>query len=87
MFNMRPFQSFFDVLRLCFSCWTSIALHGGDDMTTHKHWEVDSICPKCEKVNKVVVPEGELVVLVQCMHCEHGYQYTHVVRDHTEVED
>ncbi|WP_169794030.1 hypothetical protein [Alicyclobacillus acidiphilus] len=56
-------------------------------MSLHKHWEVDSVCPKCEQVNHVTLPEGEHVVRVQCVHCEHGYEYTHIVREYTEVED
>ncbi|GLG00155.1 hypothetical protein Alches_01940 [Alicyclobacillus hesperidum subsp. aegles] len=56
-------------------------------MSLHKHWEVESICPRCEKVNVVQVPEGEHVVRVHCTHCEHGYDYTHIVKEFTEVED
>ncbi|GMA63905.1 hypothetical protein GCM10025859_43450 [Alicyclobacillus fastidiosus] len=62
-------------------------LRGGDDMNDHKHWEVQSICPKCEKANKVSIPVGEIVVRVHCTHCEHGYTYTHVVREYVEVDD
>lgn len=53
----------------------------------HKHWEIESICPKCENVNKVIIPVGEHVVRVHCEHCTHGYDYTHVVRDYVEVDE
>lgn len=53
----------------------------------HKHWEFDSVCPKCGSVNHVKAPVGEHVVRVHCMHCAHGYDYTHVVRDHEEVDE
>lgn len=53
----------------------------------HRHWEVDSICPKCGKVNHVSFPEGEMLVRVDCEHCTHGYEYTHVVTEHKVVED
>ena len=59
-------------------------------MTTkihHKHWEFDSECPRCGMVNHVKAPEGEHVVQVLCEHCAHGYQYTHIVHEHVEVED
>jgi len=52
-----------------------------------KHWEFDSQCPKCNKLNHVKAPEGEKVVRVKCVHCTHSYSYTHVIREHTEVED
>ncbi|MCL6636923.1 MAG: hypothetical protein K6T26_03140 [Alicyclobacillus sp.] len=52
-----------------------------------KHWEVDSVCPRCEKVNHLRIPVGERVVRVYCEHCTHGYEYTHVVQEHVTVED
>ncbi|WP_206832386.1 hypothetical protein [Alicyclobacillus fructus] len=55
-------------------------------MSHHKHWIVESICPRCEKKNVVEVPEGELVVRVHCQHCEHGYDYNHIVREHKEID-
>ncbi len=54
---------------------------------THIHWEIDSVCPQCGNVNHVRVREGERVVRVHCEHCTHGYEYTHVVYEHTVVED
>lgn len=54
---------------------------------THKHWEINSVCPNCGKVNHVKVPEGEHVVRVHCEHCTHGYEYTHVVVHPQVVED
>lgn len=53
----------------------------------HSHWEVESQCPHCDNVNHVRVPVGERVVLVECHHCPHNYRYTHIVREHTEVND
>ncbi|GMA61609.1 hypothetical protein GCM10025859_20490 [Alicyclobacillus fastidiosus] len=53
----------------------------------NRHWEIESICPKCENVNKVSIPEGELVVRIYCEHCTHGHEYTHVVREHIESVD
>ncbi|QQE80057.1 hypothetical protein [Alicyclobacillus sp. SO9] len=53
----------------------------------HRHWEIDSICPKCEKTNHLSVPEGNTVVRVHCEHCTHGYDYIHVVQEHSVVED
>ncbi|GEO25621.1 hypothetical protein AAC03nite_14060 [Alicyclobacillus acidoterrestris] len=53
----------------------------------HPHWEFDSICPKCGHVTRVCSPVGELVVRVHCNHCEHGYEYTHVIREYEEVEE
>lgn len=53
----------------------------------HVHWEFDSECPRCGHVNHVSGPAGETVVRVHCEHCTHGYDYTHVVREHVEVED
>ena len=38
-------------------------------MSHHKHWIVESICPRCEKTNIVEVPEREMVVRVHCQHC------------------
>ncbi|WP_407653160.1 zinc ribbon domain-containing protein [Alicyclobacillus acidoterrestris] len=38
---------------------------------THKHWEFDSICPKCGHSTRVSAPLGELVVRVHCDHCSH----------------
>ncbi|MDQ0191344.1 hypothetical protein JI721_14025 [Alicyclobacillus cycloheptanicus] len=52
-----------------------------------RHWEVDSVCPKCEKTNHILIPEGETVVRVHCEHCTHGYEYTHVVTEYDVVED
>lgn len=52
----------------------------------NRHWEFDSICPKCHNVIHVVSSAGELVVRVHCHHCNHGYDYTHIVREHEEVE-
>jgi transcription elongation factor Elf1 len=53
----------------------------------HKHWEFDSECPHCGKVNHVSAPVGEYVVRVTCRHCTHGYEYTHVVKEHIVVID
>lgn len=49
-------------------------------------WEFDSVCPKCNKVTHVISSPGELTVRVHCDHCEHGYDYTHIVREHVEIE-
>ncbi|MCF8566104.1 hypothetical protein LLE49_15370 [Alicyclobacillus tolerans] len=56
-------------------------------MTEHVHWEFDSVCPKCDKVNHITAPVGETVVRVHCEHCAHGYEYTHIVTEHQTVED
>jgi len=56
-------------------------------MPQHTHWEFDSECPKCGKVNRVSAPVGEQVVRVHCDHCTHGYDYTHVVLEHEEVKE
>ena len=53
----------------------------------HGHRAVDSICPRCGRVNHVEVPVGERVVRVFCQHCTHGYEYTHVVMEHTVVDE
>ncbi|MCI0183367.1 MAG: hypothetical protein OWR52_02030 [Acidibacillus sp.] len=56
-------------------------------MMPHRHWEVDSECPRCGKINHASIPVGERVVRIHCEHCTHGYDYLHVVAEHTEVED
>ncbi|MCY0887783.1 MAG: Com family DNA-binding transcriptional regulator [Alicyclobacillaceae bacterium] len=56
-------------------------------MTLHQHWEFDSECPRCGKLNHVKAPVGEQVVRVHCEHCTHGYEYTHIVQEHKLVED
>ena len=38
-------------------------------------------------MNHVRAPAGEAVVSVHCEHCTHGYDYTHIVQEHVEVED
>ncbi|GMA63951.1 hypothetical protein NZD89_01180 [Alicyclobacillus fastidiosus] len=53
----------------------------------HTHWEYDSICPHCGRTNHVKAPAGEHVVRVCCTHCAHGYEYTHVVQQFSEVVD
>ncbi len=53
----------------------------------HKHWEFDSICPHCGNVTHIISPKGELVISVRCEHCSHGYEYTHIVHEHIEVDD
>ena len=56
--------------------------------TLHRiHWEFESICPQCGTHNHVKAPAGEKVVRVHCSHCPHGYEYTHMVEQHLEVED
>jgi transcription elongation factor Elf1 len=60
---------------------------GGTPMTLHQHWEFDSECPRCGKLNHVKAPVGEQVVRVHCEHCTHGYEYTHIVQEHKLVED
>lgn len=52
-----------------------------------KHWEFKSICPKCDHVSTHSSPIGEVVVRIHCEHCSHGYEYTHVIIEHKEVED
>ncbi|RIV21094.1 hypothetical protein D2Q93_10745 [Alicyclobacillaceae bacterium I2511] len=54
---------------------------------SHAHWEIRSICPRCEKPNFVHVPVGERVVQIHCQHCAHGYEYIHVVQHPRYVED
>lgn len=56
-------------------------------MNEHVHWEFDSECPRCGKLNRVASPVGERVVHVHCEHCTHGYDYTHVVVEHVDVKD
>ncbi|WAH38472.1 hypothetical protein [Alicyclobacillus dauci] len=56
-------------------------------MSVKKHWEIESVCPKCEHTNVVTIPAGEQVVRVHCEHCTHGYDYTHVVQDYVEIDD
>ena len=53
----------------------------------HVHWEFESVCPQCERANYIKSPAGEQVVSVICKHCRHGYEYTHIVREHIQVED
>ena len=53
----------------------------------HTHWEIDSECPKCGKINHLNIPAGETVCRVHCEHCTHGYEYTHVVNEYQVVED
>lgn len=57
------------------------------EVIVHRHWEIESTCPNCGKINKHNIPEGEHVVRVHCDHCTHGYDYTHIVREHEEVID
>lgn len=54
---------------------------------THEHWEFDSECPHCGKVNHVKAPVGETMVVVHCEHCTHSYDYLHVVTKHITVKD
>lgn len=56
-------------------------------MSAHEHWELDSECPQCGKINHVKCPVGEKVVLVHCEHCSHAYDYLHVIQEHEIVED
>lgn len=51
-----------------------------------KHWEFDSECPRCGKINHVSAPPGEVAVSVHCDHCTHGYDYIHIVKEHVEAE-
>jgi transcription elongation factor Elf1 len=53
----------------------------------HTHWEIDSVCPKCGKLNHVKVPTGEKVVRIHCEHCTHGYDYIHMVKKPKVVDD
>ncbi len=57
------------------------------DSPHHGHWEIDSVCPHCDKVNHVIIPVGKTVVRVHCEHCTHGYDYTHIVQHPTYVEE
>lgn len=54
---------------------------------THTHWEFESECPHCGKINHGKCPVGEQMVVIHCTHCTHSYDYIHVVREHDEVED
>lgn len=72
---------------LCTAAISEMYSSGGWQIVKHRHWEVDSVCPRCGKTNHVSVPEGETVILVHCGHCTHGYEYTHVVSEHDVVED
>ena len=53
----------------------------------HVHWEFDSECPRCGQVNHIQASVGETVVRVHCVHCTHGYEYTHIIHEHVEVEE
>lgn len=53
----------------------------------HRHWEINSVCPKCGKVNHLSIPEGYHVIRVHCEHCTHGYDYTHIVHEHLVIDD
>lgn len=53
---------------------------------TQVHWEFDSECPHCGKINHVRSPEGERVVAVHCEHCPHSYEYVHVIQEHEVIE-
>jgi Zn ribbon nucleic-acid-binding protein len=55
--------------------------------SVHTHWEFDSVCPHCQKLNHVTTSVGNHVIRVHCEHCIHGYEYTHIVADYKEVED
>jgi len=73
--------------------WCKIQLRAeqkGDFIMTgfhHIHWEFDSVCPHCGRINHVSAPAGETAVRVSCVHCTHGYEYTHIVQEHDIVDD
>jgi transcription elongation factor Elf1 len=56
-------------------------------MPKHTHWEFDSVCPRCGKVNHGKTSVGNYVVMIHCEHCTHGYEYKHIVAEYKEVED
>ncbi len=54
---------------------------------SHGHWEIESVCPQCGKVNLVSLPVGERVIQIHCEHCAHGYEYIHIVKKPKYIED
>lgn len=54
---------------------------------SHEHWEFDSVCPHCGKVNRGKCPVGERTVIMHCEHCTHSYDYVHIVLEHETVTD
>lgn len=50
----------------------------------HEHWEIDSICPKCEHKQHIKIPVGETIMTVVCTAHGCGKSYTHMV-DHPQI--
>lgn len=53
----------------------------------HKHWEINSECPKCGAQNHIIIPVGEQIVDIICSKKECRKEYVHIVREHVTVED
>lgn len=73
--------------RLGMKVWVTTEKVSGGRRLSHTHWEFESECPHCGTINHVKCPVGETVVVVECMHCPHSYQYLHVVDEHEEIDD
>jgi Zn ribbon nucleic-acid-binding protein len=53
----------------------------------HKHWEINTTCPKCNTTQHLKIPVGETILAVNCNAHGCRHNYTHIVVHPDTVED